>query len=616
MEGGPDSAKLPAESLRGKVWHVVLGSVRLPGSLHLNVPLTEPTMAKKYWIGGVALGLVAIVGTFGLIRLVVKLQGTELTLYTPPGDETFEVGFPGKPEWINATVEVRDPFGIVRGREKQRLYQYPPDESASECYAVIPSRLWEWGCATSPSDSADDYSERELAERHASQMVSLIKYYEPEKPVDTTTYGFPSIDKLVRVRKSSTTYVFRAVAVSNRTYVMFVKGNDLTLDTPRVQAFFNSFRLKDREAPPELAPRLEDELRPLARIKPFDIAAFAPNLNAFFTLTGYYPGEHPFEPGQVQRVRGTLHRYHYPSFRHEGTFEIDSPGDSGIVVDEKTNTLYVKSQQAPGDYSGKLLAYELPAADAKPEKLTHRAASEQIHHLHGLTLSQNGDFLYGRSMPPRPVRLGAESVLKFETKGLRKTGEAPPNGTFGLSCSTPDRSKLYLLDFEPGRSSILKELDAEGLKFTREVPVAPDPFQMAAGDGIVFAISAPRGSSGDPKRRVMLINLNSTPPTAQRLDATLYPCLMQLSPDGKRLYICSWGYATTKVESWDVHEAVERGQTRVLGSQTLAIKKKNSDRCQGPFISPDGKCAVIGTGDAFWLTGAGPLPAVDESAKP
>lgn len=123
-------------------------------------------------------------------------------------------------------------------------------------------------------------------------------------------------------------------------------------------------------------------------------------------------------------------------------------------------------------------------------------------------------------------------------------------------------------------------------------------------------------------RRVIMIDFNANPPTQHRLDAMPVPTIPRLSPDGKRLYLGSQYSHLRLARSWDVEEAKSNHRVRELGEFKWTQFKHdpvNPDTYQpfkGPFLSPDGTCALFGNGEAFWLTGAGPLPDVDPAAKP
>jgi hypothetical protein len=576
--------------------------------------------------GFICLLVLLVVATgFGVWWMVTGFGGPRPI--TPPGEDSFEIAFPGSPRWVDNPVDLVKPDGTVeKATYTFRLFQYE-SSYPKEVYAVLPSIAWGWEPGgVNTKSHADRRSDLQLAEDHVGEVTGRLFGIQgrPEDAIPTTACGYPAVERVMSHPRSGLTYVLRGVTIKNRTYAMFVAGKDLTAESPQVRAFFDSFRPLGPPVLDPLPPPPDDELRLFARIVPFKSAAFAPSLNAVFTLNEGPTPERRRDGGEYTTPDppGVLTRYHYPSFRREAVYTVAPPGDAGIRIDEKQKVLFLASSArgARDDGRGRvwygeinrrgdLLAYDIPTPgpDARPEPvvpLKPRATTNLGLVFTDFALAPGGTAVLALTTDAR--------LMKFGTPGLNTLGELSlPNSDPNLVPSAGG-GKLYAFARPSAKPRAIREIDVGTLRVTKEVPVSGNPYLLAAGDGLVFT-----DTGRDGTYRIRMFDLRADPPTEQRLDAASYPAALRVSPDGRRLYISCLPDSQPSFHSWDLDEFLATKRTRRLGKAGWLEYRPQEFRrsTQAPMVSPDGKCLLLVTGEAFWLTGAGPVPEVDAPVR-
>ncbi len=560
------------------------------------------------------------------------------TPYSIPGDETCQLLFPGKPDWVDEPFTVVDArTGKVVQQSTLRLFKYE-DPRTGNSFSVRSYDRFESLMTT---------SDEELTRWAVDQFAFLVKDGQRGPVTNGVFGGLIGAECVVTVPTTGKTFAFRAMTESGKIYEMVVYGPTAGPGNPDTATFFDSFRLQTRGPLPS-NPAPTDDLRPLAKIPHFTAGGFA--------------GSGTFVAVRDQHVSGgqgyTLTkaaRYQYPTFRPDGEFVIDRP-IGPVAVDGPRALIYSAYREVeklppdpnkPGSINLRswywLAAYPVPACGTPlPTKTTpspHRsvpsypiaepqakARFDVDHEPRLVTPSADGRHVFvaaSRKENQSPVRL-----LRLAAATLAAGTEIELENPIAVLRESADEQTVYAICYgykmtdqiDSWRAGgVVHEVDRVTWSVRRSTRIAATPFGAANGPGKSLWITAreqPRGTHNDPTHiRMTVLDLGADPPR-QRVLGTYPPRLFVTAYlDRSRAYFYGPRMLDYDVASWDARAALD-GWTRVIKSHTARVTDHRVDYPSwvAPILSPDGKCLVLGNGRACWLAGAGEPPAVDPAA--
>lgn len=406
--------------------------------------------------------------------------------------------------------------------------------------------------------------------------------------------------------------------VGDKAYGLRISGSNLAIDDPECKTFFDSFRppeLKDR---PPSAKAPDDDLRPLARDGRFTTqaavgthstgVAILPSRNAVLRGSVTYSTSSG-RPPWVSR----LIRHKYPSFEPDGEYAV--PSNARILAaDDARGRVYIRFA-VPDQPPARLVRFDVPASlgAGKKEPLPEMKTLTYTGQFGPLVVAPDGRLFALQSddgKNPRVVRIDPDAMAVM-------VAPLPLVADTTALCLSPDGKTLYTASKAEGdKRCAVQEIDATGWKVRRAFTVRGRcDTLVCGGDGRLYLSDSGARTRVDPtgpgEPAVRVIDSNDS------YDRPL------LSPDAKRLYALRDGchpYSLDTRELFDFSRAIFAPESmagydeRQFG-QPAGVAETQSRYSPGGVVSPDGKCLLLDSGHAFWLTGAGPLPEVPAAAR-
>jgi hypothetical protein len=561
-------------------------------------------------VGGVVILTLVAVGFFA----DRYARQSTITVHKP--DDTFQLSFPGKAQWVN------EPFTVFKADGKTtesslRLFRTGRAGEGwtgrGEVYAVRVVIL-------DPNRGGFE-SHQADATSATVELVSLINKGQAGVAEEVECNGYPATQVIVSA-PDNRVFVLRGVAIEDQVYVLLVSGEGIKPDLPRAKDFFDSFRHATIPPPPADYKPIEGlAFRPLAKVPSNYWAAFAPSGDAVY-MDGapkeLWPKDDTF--GE-KRSPGVLTHYHYPSFRFEAAYPLSEHGTHALFDWTKGRVFVIGTELTELDT---LKAYRISRFDIdklKKGPLTKIAANRPVATTsipmpnsfgRAFAISPNGQYVFALVswIPPQGQQnAGPARLCRYDATTLELQKQTDVPQATGALAVSPDGKSLYVVaNRKRDNSASLWEYDPSTWTLRRELKFkSPGAFEW---------MRCPRNDRLFLAGRV--IDPSANPPTERQLASGGEP-LTTASPDG-RLLLAFRVDGTAWL--WDVETELVTLRPRKLGQLRVSehLNPHSSWLYHSePIISPDGKCILLCEGFSssrvFWLAGAGPLPEVDSAVK-
>ncbi len=549
--------------------------------------------------------------------------GSGAVTQTPDG-EPLVATFPGKPEW----TDIPSTFIPAKG------YVWPGDGTRK------PHAVWVW---TIPPAERDKQNDSELSLWYGRAAAGLRPddavrswtirdgvrvggwHSQPTEPQGwrdpNVSLKNPPRGRVVGGSTQASKGVGAGVAViaGNKAYGVRVTGDNVGLDDPEFVALLDSVRPAALEGRPPPAKKPDDDLRPLARLNLFHPLSLDPSPGGAAVCptrgAAFFAVNKTEQKDGRDVLTARLVRYRYPTFAADGEYRL--PHAPYLVAgDDRRNRLYLvagahRFQGGAPERDTRVARFDIPEAlgAGMVEPVAAWKEARFTGKVNQIIVSPDGRYVYALHYVGEGDKV---EVARIETAGMTAEPLAAAVGTRSLAMS-PDGRTLYTGVGGP-KGIRVTEIDADAWAVRRAFDAPGNPFNMACGpDGRLYHYADGgqiRTDPTGPGEPVTQVSANLRGWSGHTIAVGIH-----LSPNGKRMYVTNHQKLPY---SFDLADAFDYGRPsgpNVFNQDEWRPGEEAQYYSADAIISPDGKCLFHNTGHVFWLTGAGPLPAVDPAVK-